>query len=262
MKELKLMKFKTKWRYFLMTMVVWLTLPVKTIGAIELIDTELIEPFKSALTVEELVEALPEDASLDDPALMLINRENRLEADLDMEFAWTGTGHAYNANIFEEFNALITAAEQAGYYFETVSAHRTIAYQAMNFDSRYNMYIADGYSDADAFYMTDMFVAPADATEHSTGLAFDLLGTDWQEYGRDLHQAYGQYGSAIWLAENGHDYGFILRYLEGKTHITGYEYEPWHIRYVGEDHATFMYEHGLTLEEYLALINLRDTAEE
>lgn len=63
------MKFKTKWRYFLMTMVVWLTLPVKTIGAIELIDTELIEPFKSALTVEELVEALPEDASLDDPAI-------------------------------------------------------------------------------------------------------------------------------------------------------------------------------------------------
>ena len=252
------MKFKTKWRYFLMTMVVLLTLPVKTIGAIELIDTE---PFKSDLTVEELVEALPEDASLDDPALMLINRENRLEADLDMEFAWTGTGHAYNANIFEEFNALITAAEQAGYYFETVSAHRTIAYQAMNFDSRYNMYIADGYSDADAFYMTDMFIAPADATEHSTGLAFDLLGTDWQEYGRDLHQAYGQYGSAIWLAENGHDYGFILRYLEGKTHITGYEYEPWHIRYVGKDHASFMYEHGLTLEEYLALINLRDTAE-
>ncbi|MBZ6528114.1 M15 family metallopeptidase [Aerococcaceae bacterium DSM 111021] len=253
---------RTKLRYFLVTMIVLLTVPMQSIGALEVIDTQLIEPFKSDLTVEELVEALPEDASIDEPNLMLINRDNRLEADLEMEFAWTGTGNSYNANIVDPFNSLITAAEEAGYYFETVSAYRTMAFQEANFAGRYNMYLAEGYSEADAFYMTDMFVAPADATEHSTGLAFDLLGTDWQEYGRDLHQAYGQYGSAIWLAENGHEHGFILRYLEGKTHITGYEYEPWHIRYVGKDHATFMFEHGLTLEEYIALINLKETTTE
>lgn len=227
-------------------------------SAYELIDPELIEPLYSDLTVEELVKALPKSASLDDPFLMLINRDNRITEDIQMEFAQTGSGHYYDAAIAEDFENLITAAEYEGHYFQTISAYRTMAYQANNFDSRYYSYINAGYSEDDAFYMTDMFVAPADATEHSTGLAFDLLGYDWNEYGRDLHQDYQYYPSAIWLAENSHHYGFVIRYLYGKTPITGYEYEPWHIRYVGVDNANFMFEHGLTLEEYLSLINLRD----
>lgn len=250
---------KKMFHRLLLILMVLFMVPLQSVAAVTLIDPELIEATKSDLTVEELIEALPKDASLDDPYLLLINRDNRIESDLYMEFAWTGSGESYDATIVEPFTELITAAEEAGHYFETISAYRTMAYQEANFNGRYGMYIADGYSEADAFYMTDMFVAPADATEHSTGLAFDLLGLDWQEYGRDLHQAYGQYPSAIWLAEHGHEYGFILRYLEGKSHITGYEYEPWHIRYVGVEHANFMYEHGLTLEEYLTLISLRDS---
>lgn len=231
----------------------------QSVAALTLLEAEDIEPLYSDLTIEELIEALPESASLDDPYLMLINRENRIEADLDMEFAATASGHYYDASIRDDFNALITAAEEAGYYYQTISAYRTMAYQAANFDGRYYGYINDGYSEADAFYMTDLFVAPADATEHSTGLAFDLLGYDYNEYGRDLHQVYGQYGSAIWLAENSQDYGFILRYMQGKTPITGYEYEPWHFRFVGVEHAQFMHEHGILLEEYLTLIDLRDS---
>lgn len=245
-------------KFIFLLLGLFLIVPAMSVNAIELIDKELIEPFKSDLTVEELIEALPEDADISNPYLMLINRDNRLEVDLIMDFAITGSGHYYDASIVDAFNALITAAEAAGYTYQTVSAYRTMAYQASNFDARYNMYLSEGYSEGDAFYMTDLFVAPADATEHATGLAFDLLGYDWNEYGRDLHQAYGQYPSAIWLAENGYHYGFILRYLEGKTHITGYEYEPWHIRYVGVDHAEYMYEHGITLEEYLTLISLRE----
>lgn len=231
---------------------------VPTVGAYELLDPTLIEPLYSDLTTEELVAALPETADLEDPFLMLINRDNRIEYDVQMEFAQTGSGHYYDARIRDAFNNLITAAEAEGHYYQTISAYRTMAYQANNFDARYYSYINAGYSEDEAFYMTDMFIAPPDATEHSTGLAFDLLGYDWNEYGRDLHQDYQYYPSAIWLAENGHNYGFVIRYLYGKTPITGYEYEPWHVRYVGVDNATFMYEHGLTLEEYLTLINLRD----
>ena len=234
------------------------TMAPQSAAALALIDPTMIEPLYTELTVEELVEALPEKASIDDPFLMLINRENRIEADLDMEFAATASGHYYDAAIRDNFNALITAAEEAGYHYQTISAYRTMAYQTANYDGRYYGYINEGYSEADAFYMTDLFVAPADATEHSTGLAFDLLGYDYNEYGRDLHQVYGQYGSAIWLAENSQDYGFVLRYMQGKTPITGYEYEPWHFRYVGVDHAKFMHEHGIVLEEYLTLIDLRD----
>ena len=56
---------------------------------------------------------------------------------------------------------------------------------------------------------------------------------------------------AQWLANNAHRFGFILRYPEGKEDITGYNYEPWHIRYVGKDVAKKIYEKNITLEEYL-----------
>lgn len=249
-----------KLRIVLLTMLLIL-LPLRSVLALNLLDESVIVPLYKEATVEEMIEALPESASLDDPFLMLINHENRITEDVQMEFAVTGSGEYYNADITEPFNNLMTAAEAEGYSYQTVSAYRTMAYQAANFDNRYNMYINEGYSEADAYYYTEMFVAPADATEHSTGLAFDLLGYDYQEHGRDLHQVYGQYGSAIWLAENGHEYGFVIRYLDGKQDITSYEYEPWHIRYVGVENASYMYEYGLSLEEYLTLINLRDQKE-
>ncbi|XJS11288.1 D-alanyl-D-alanine carboxypeptidase family protein [Aerococcaceae bacterium WGS1372] len=249
-------------RMILVVMALLITIPLQSVSALTLVDESMIQPLYKEATVEEMMKNLPESASLDDPYLMIINRENRITEDIPMEFAMTGSGEYYNAEIVEPFSAMISAAELEGYSYQTVSAYRTMAYQAANFDNRYMMYINDGYSEADAFYYTDMFVAPADATEHSTGLAFDLLGYDYQEYGRDLHQVYGQYGSAIWLADNAHNYGFVVRYLDGKQEITGYEYEPWHIRYVGVDHATFMHEYGLSLEEYLTLIHLRDQGAE
>lgn len=56
---------------------------------------------------------------------------------------------------------------------------------------------------------------------------------------------------AVWLAEHAHEYGFIIRYPKGKEDITGYKYEPWHIRYLGAEKAALVYESGLTLEEFL-----------
>ena len=67
----------------------------------------------------------------------------------------------------------------------------------------------------------------------------------------NLVQAYGNTDEGEWLAKNAHKYGFIIRYLKGKEDITGYEYEPWHIRYVGKDAAKEIYEQKITLEEYL-----------
>lgn len=62
---------------------------------------------------------------------------------------------------------------------------------------------------------------------------------------------YGNTPEGTWLRENAHYYGFIIRYQLGKEDITGYQYEPWHVRYVGEKAATEMFEADLTLEEYL-----------
>ena len=65
------------------------------------------------------------------------------------------------------------------------------------------------------------------------------------------NDSFGETPAGKWLAQHAHEYGFIIRYPKGKEHITGYMYEPWHVRYLGIDTATSVYQSGLTLEEYL-----------
>lgn len=91
--------------------------------------------------------------------------------------------------------------------------------------------------------------AVAGQSEHQTGLAIDLTS---HKVGFDLIEEFGETTEGIWLKENAHKYGFIIRYPKGKEHITGYSYEPWHIRYIGKDIAAEVYKMGLTLEEYFS----------
>ena len=86
-------------------------------------------------------------------------------------------------------------------------------------------------------------------SEHQTGLAMDITS---QSVNYQLSNSFGQVTEGIWVSENAHKFGFIIRYPEGKEEITGYQYEPWHLRYLGEDLATLVYESGLTYEEYLS----------
>lgn len=90
---------------------------------------------------------------------------------------------------------------------------------------------------------TDNFVAPPGGSEHQLGEAMDVATSyGWIYEGCD---------EALWLAQNAHKYGFIIRYEKGKENLTGYNYEPWHIRYVGKDVAKEIYKEKLTLEEYI-----------
>lgn len=77
-------------------------------------------------------------------------------------------------------------------------------------------------------------------SEHQTGLAMDI---------NSISQSFKYTKEGRWLAQNAHHYGYIIRYPENKTAVTGYIYEPWHIRYVGKELATYCYTHHLTLEE-------------
>ena len=96
------------------------------------------------------------------------------------------------------------------------------------------------------------WVAPPGHSEHHTGLAMDITGGSLRS--KDLSSSFGDTPEGIWVAENGHRFGFIIRYQKGWEKKTGYAYEPWHIRYVGIEHATAMYEMQITLEEYLVLL--------
>ncbi len=103
----------------------------------------------------------------------------------------------------------------------------------------YNNYVArDGQAEA------DRYSARPGHSEHQSGLAFDL---------NSLYQSFGETAEGIWLAANCHRYGFIIRYPKEKEHITGYMYEPWHVRYVGVDMAQKITESGLCMEEFFGI---------
>lgn len=104
-------------------------------------------------------------------------------------------------------------------------------------DELYNSYVKlDGKKKADTYSARPGY------SEHQTGLAMDLNIVDSSFEGTP---------EAIWLENNSYKYGFIIRYPKGKEAITGYKYEPWHVRYLGKDLAKEVYDSGLTLEEYL-----------
>ncbi|GIN91906.1 D-alanyl-D-alanine carboxypeptidase [Siminovitchia terrae] len=90
-------------------------------------------------------------------------------------------------------------------------------------------------------------VAIPGSSEHQTGLAMDITSESVQYF---LVEELEHKPEGKWLRENAHHYGFILRYLKGKEDITGYQYEPWHFRYVGVKAAKIIYERNWTLEEY------------
>lgn len=130
-------------------------------------------------------------------------------------------------------NKLQSAANKAGHKMPLVSGFRSYSRQK----TIYNNYVAmDGVAKADTYS------ARPGHSEHQTGLAFDVGAID---------DNYGNTAAGKWLANNAHKYGFIIRYPKGKTNITGYKYEPWHIRYIGVNHATTIYNKNITLEEYL-----------
>ncbi|MGM7722053.1 M15 family metallopeptidase [Metabacillus sp. Hm71] len=90
-------------------------------------------------------------------------------------------------------------------------------------------------------------VALPGQSEHQTGLAMDVSS---RSVNFEITEEFGETKEGKWVKENAHKAGFIIRYPKGKESITGYQYEPWHIRYVGKEKASVIYENDLTLEEY------------
>ncbi|CQR47062.1 D-alanyl-D-alanine carboxypeptidase [Paraliobacillus sp. PM-2] len=95
----------------------------------------------------------------------------------------------------------------------------------------------------------DKYSAKPGTSEHQTGLAMDVASAT-ETTATLLEQSFSRTDAGSWLAEHAHDFGFIIRYPEGKSNITGYNYEPWHVRYVGKDVAMTIYQKKITLEEY------------
>lgn len=101
-----------------------------------------------------------------------------------------------------------------------------------------------GESRAQAEQDAQLWVNPVGYSEHQTGLAVDINADGIHSTGTQVYS---------WLSVHAWEYGFILRYPEGKTALTGTDYEPWHYRYVGKDAAKAIHDQGICLEEYLGV---------
>jgi D-alanyl-D-alanine carboxypeptidase len=133
---------------------------------------------------------------------------------------------------------LFSAAQKDGYHFTLLSGYRSEAYQK----KIYSQYVRKLKTRADAAS------AQPGYSEHQTGLAVDL------DRDKDLRcltlACFAAMPEARWLEFHAHEYGFIVRYEKGKEGITGYEYEPWHLRYVGKELAEELFSKQETMEEF------------
>ena len=166
---------------------------------------------------------------------LLINRDHALPDDYPLELVEL-EGFQVARDCAGDLLAMLQVCRAAGYQCDINSAYRDRDYQQVLWDDRYNNYIAQGYSTTDAAELTAQYVLPAGYSEHHTGLAVDITGS------QEMYD---------WLAMHAPEYGFILRYPEDKTQWTGVSYEPWHFRYVGQELAMELQALGFTPEEYL-----------
>lgn len=143
------------------------------------------------------------------------------------------------AEAAEAFHQMVERAAQDDVELKMTTAYRSYDFQKILFDN----YVAkEGEEKANTYS------AKPGQSEHQTGLAVDVSSpvVDYQ-----LSNDYGKTREGKWVADHAYRFGFILRFPEGKEDITGYQYEPWHLRYVGLAAAKEIYENNLTLEEFL-----------
>lgn len=129
---------------------------------------------------------------------------------------------------------------QADAAAEGLDIHISSGYRS--YDLQKSLY--ERYCESDGKELADTYSSRPGHSDHQTGLAFDLNSID---------DSFGYTPESDWVAENCYKYGFIIRFPEGKDEYTGYQYEPWHIRYVGVEKAEEIYKSGLSLEEFLGI---------
>lgn len=182
--------------------------------------------------------------------LALVNPWNSVDAaDYTPRLRGVRDGHELDRRCVDALEEMLADCEAAGNSPVISSAYRSRETQQQLYDSKVQQLIAAGTDAEAAPELAAREVARPGASEHELGLALDIVDRDYQ----NLDAAQANTSTQKWLMDNSWRYGFILRYPEGSEEITGYVYEPWHYRYVGQSAAEQIYLLGITLEEYLGM---------
>ncbi len=178
--------------------------------------------------------------------LVLINKQHSIPDDYTFTLGTIAGQMQCDERILEDLRAMLQAAKDEGVKLNVCSPYRSPERQVMLFERKIKRYMARGMSYMEAYQLASQAVTVPGNSEHEIGLALDIVCDSYQT----LDAGFGETEAGKWLAANSYQYGFILRYPEGKEYVTGIEYEPWHFRYVGVEAATVITKQGITLEEF------------
>lgn len=179
--------------------------------------------------------------------LTLVNPWNYLPKDYEVSLMTLESGYQVDERCAADLQSMLQDCQAAGFCPVICSAYRTAEKQERLFQNKVNRLISRGYSEEDAKVEAAKVVAVPGTSEHQLGLAVDIVDASNQMLDESQEHTKVQ----KWMMENSWRYGFILRYPNGKSDITGIIYEPWHYRYVGKKAAKEIYEQEVCLEEYL-----------
>lgn len=183
----------------------------------------------------------------EDWMLLLVNPWNPLPEDFTCTRTQLANGQSVDERCYPDLQDMMDDCRAEGLSPVICSAYRTREYQERLYRAETERWLARGYSRASAETEAGKSVAVPGTSEHQLGLAVDIVDIGNQ------HLDASQENTAVqkWLMEHSWEYGFILRYPNNKSEITGIIYEPWHYRYVGREYAEELHRLGLCLEEYL-----------
>lgn len=180
---------------------------------------------------------------INDWRLVLANYDNVLPNDFEVDLASIDRTREVDKRIMSELIQMIKDMRKKQKFSIWVqSAYRNIDRQEEIFNEKVEEYVQNGKSRNEAEELTMQTINKPGTSEHNLGLAVDFNYVNYEFENTDEFR---------WLKENAQNYGFILRYQKEKEDITKINYEPWHWRYVGVEHAKKINELGLCLEEYI-----------
>lgn len=186
-------------------------------------------------------------ADTEDWRLVLVNRWNPLPENYSVQTVELRNGLQVDARCYPDLQAMVDACRTEGLSPVICSAYRTQECQEQLYQAAVQRQLSQGFSQANAETEAGWAVAIPGTSEHQTGLAVDIVDINNQLLDESQESTTVQ----KWLMEHSWEYGFILRYPNGKSEMTGIIYEPWHYRYVGRENAEQIYASGICLEEYL-----------
>lgn len=199
-------------------------------------------------------EAGKEESEDGDWRLTLINKWHPISRDYTITLTNLSRGHAVDRRCYPYLQQMMDDCRSAGFFPLICSSYRTWEKQESLYINQVNELAAQGYTREEAEDLAKTSNAVPGTSEHQLGLAVDIVDSNYQMLDEKQETTPVQ----KWLMENCWKYGFILRYPNGKSNITGIIYEPWHYRYVGVEAASEIYKKGICLEEYLGETELSD----